>query len=318
MRTIKYSVLVLFSMLPFLMTHKVQSDIHLKTRQIQCLYENMIKTAVVDGCTALKIFNTHSFEYAHLKAINIKPEEGLQAFLNSLFYSFKTIGESEKEGVKAYIPVMVIIDYDGYYIYSMREYVDDNNNTCLKHQLSPKSYYQVVDDNGTIINLTLDDTVRIYDINQKVQYEGNYKDLRHLSPFLNTSKFMIEKKECMIAQIEESMSYHVNNHNRFSHHLGIIYEFTLPRIDKADWYNAIQDVGIIAVFQGKPISNNQYLNLFCYNGASILKSKTYVGYTSGKGIQYYVEADKMPNNTVVEKVFQSKKEAALQGYHPLQ
>ena len=76
-----------------------------------------------------------------------------------------------KHSLKAYIPVIAIIDYDGYWIYSMETYTNINGEETQEMLWKSKKPY-AYDSNGLVYLFTLDDYVKVFDTVNNNFYEG--------------------------------------------------------------------------------------------------------------------------------------------------
>jgi hypothetical protein len=90
---------------------------------------------------------------------------------------------------------------------------------------------------------------------------------------MEENSFEEERRRVIISLLKERMTYFMNHHNRIAKFYGINYEFTLPQIEKEEWYRSIDDVGMIVFFQGYPYGGSErgYYNRVLIGGARVRK-----------------------------------------------
>lgn len=54
--------------------------------------------------------------------------------------------------------------------------------------------------------------------------------------------------------------------------LGVTYEFNLPEIAREQWNNTIDDISVLAFFQGMPIGVDSYYNNYSLGGTRIVQT----------------------------------------------
>jgi hypothetical protein len=316
MKLTKYTILTLFIIIPILIINSINSRILIKADQTKLLYENLITNAANDATLSLKNNTEVHINYNNEKEITTNVYEVINTFTSSLYYGFKAFNELNRINIKSYIPVVIIIGYDGYYVYSARECVGLSGQKEIHHTTSPKKHYSYNKSN-LIISFTLDDYVEIYDTSKNKLYKGNYNSINILD---NTFKenFNSIRRDTIIKGIKEELEYSVNKHNKYAKDLGIIYNFNLPTIDSDIWGKTIEDIGIIVSFQGKRIGTNRYLNIFTMKNAEIIKKKVYKGYINKEdGKKYYCkEGCNKLRGQKVRKEFMNPLEGAKEGFRP--
>lgn len=187
----------------------------------------------------------------------INKEEAVDCFYDSLAINFNVLDQEHlRNKLKGYVPVVAVILEDGYYIYYDREKFVEGVRTVEK-EFSEKITYQYREDDLTLY-FTLSDYVRIYDNTRKEVYEGDYHDLAKLYP-LSIMNDEVEydriRRHTIISTLIDTIEFYINQHNKIASHYGIEYHFALPYIEKEDWYRTIDDISMIAFFQGYPYGN---------------------------------------------------------------
>lgn len=83
-----------------------------------------------------------------------------------------------------YIPAVVILDYDGYYMLSKETEMTGSREDSFRQVWSPKKPYTYSDSNGNSINFTLDDYVYAFDASAGRWIEGFQKNWLQAHRFL--------------------------------------------------------------------------------------------------------------------------------------
>jgi hypothetical protein len=320
MKMIKYSMFFLFIIIPFFFIGFTQDRLAYEGKRIKSQYEKYLNTAIEDASVALLYYSDYE-KSKDLQEVDSHLEEVIDTFYTSLFFQMGIKDYDQGEShyrqalVKSYIPVLMIIDYDGFYIYTMTEYTGEDGYIYMKPMLLPKRYFTMLKDD-LVIHLHLDHYVKIYNPKTKEQVEGTYEILSKEYPLLNDLDFDNIKKQYIINLIEENLNYYIQAHNQYAKQYGIVYDFYLPRLTQQEWENCISDIGVMAFLQGIPYYKDTYINLYGYQGSRILKRTFYYAYTK-EGFKFYCREKCLEyKEYAIDKVYDSKKEAAKDGYYP--
>ena len=112
------------------------------------------------------------------------------------------------------------------------------------------------------------------------------------------------------------MNYYINLHNNIAGQYGITYQFWLPRIAKTYWYQTIDDISMLVIFQGYPYNaaGLDTYNRYALSGARIKKSNAYY-ITEKNGLKLYHKANcKQIGSFGVP--YYTKEECAMEGAFP--
>lgn len=290
--------------------------VNLQTEQ---LYNQYISAAIEDAATALNFNEKQEYEanYESMKRFRANKEQAIKAFFRTMYMNFNVMDDPIAQSVlAAYIPVIVVVDYDGYYIYAVEEYKNKNGETELKHVWKPKKPYAYVDQAGNSLSFTLDDYVYAYDRADRKWSEGFRIDVAALAtiPILNNpDEFDQIRRSTIVNAIEQDLAYAINIHNTYARQYGITYTFTLPLISQEQWHNTINDMGVIAFIQGIPIGD-KYYNNYALGGSRLLKKPVIYG-AIRDGVKVYFRDSCSYSDTIIE-TFTSEKDAAKHGYFP--
>ena len=208
----------------------------------------------------------------------LNKEEAVKCFYDSLAINLGVFDNRNlREKLKGYVPVVGVILDDGFYLYCDKEKIVDGERIVVK-EFSKKYPYQYYDKNITYY-FTLTDYVRMIDETKKEYYEGDYHDLGMLfrnSIMNDNAEFDRVRRMTIINTLTDTIEMYINEHNKIAWHYGIQYHFALPYIEREDWYRTIDDISMIALFQGYPYGNNitGTYNRFAFAGARIHKNKS--------------------------------------------
>ncbi|HHT88923.1 MAG TPA: hypothetical protein GX002_07935 [Clostridiales bacterium] len=264
---------------------------------------------------------------------SIKKDEMLTIFYSSLFSSLGIISDYAAQAeMEIYIPVILLCDTDGYYVYYYDEYKAADGNTYVERVWSEKLPYSY-EDECFIYRFTLSDMVYVYDKNNLLGIEpvieGNYKEFqtnpgyadfrsRHgNSMLLHDEDYELVKRGAIINKLEEVMSYYTSKHNYIANKQGITYSFSFPEDKQHEWAEYIDDVNILVVFQGYPYGpdRNFTYNKIASTGANIVKkSRYYVEKKSWYYLAHRQGCEKIKNNDMIlDETFDTIEECVRYG-----
>lgn len=228
---------------------------------------------------------------------SINKDEVLSTFFASLYSSMGIISDPAAQAeIELYIPVILLCDIDGYYVYYYDEYIGEDGNTYVERTWTEKMPYSYEDD-YFIYRFTLTDMVYVYDKNDIFKLEDkvintNYKEFDSNPVYaelkvkhgdcilLNSSDYELAKKEVILNKLEKVLSYYTSRHNFIASRQGITYNFSFPTGNEEELAEYIDDVNLLVVFQGYPYGpeRNYTYNKRASAGANIVKK-----------VRYYVE-----------------------------
>jgi hypothetical protein len=295
--------------------------------------EKMEMTESLDSATSDAINFLAVSDKFGTNAIN--RDEVVNTFLTSLYSSMGIISDEDaKTEVELYIPIILLCDTDGFYLYYHNDYKDPFGNTYTKRIWSEKVPYYYQDDEF-IYRFNLTDMVTIYDIHNilpddsenvielnyhEIQTDNIYEDFRnnHGENFLlKDESFELIKKNAIISQIEDVLSYYTNKHNSIARQNGITYNFAFPAGKENEWAEYMDDVNLLIVFQGYPygVDKDYTFNKIASAGANIIRRSDY--YVEKKSWYYLAHkagcVKLKESTTVLEETFESIEECAKIG-----
>jgi len=313
MKITDIAVLFVFITMPFVLLMRIKAD-NLKYAEYRSTVLNRyLDTAVEDASYAMTIRGIGDKTF-------ISREKAVEAFFNTLYANFGIMHvETAKHALRAYIPVIAIIDYDGWWIYSMETYTNSKGEKEREMVWKPKKPY-VYEKNGYLYIFTLDDYVRVIDLKTKSAYEGKRRDIAYILPdseiFRDEELFEQVRKRTIIESIKEDVNAEINEHNKYAKLYGITYHFSPPLISDGDWQQNIEDIGILAFFQGLPLGlGGERFNSYALGAARIVRKNHYFIQQDMNGIFYY-HRDNCPVLTAKDRIYDTRQECALTGAFP--
>lgn len=313
MRIISFALMFLCFVLPQYFNAVASDRALAHTEKERIIYNNALDGAVEDAVSGLA-------EYDSGDEIYLNKDAAVECFFQSLYSGFGILEDEERqEWMKLYVPIVLVTDEDGYYIYHNYQVTGDDGKHIYQ-EWSEKCAYSFVYQKY-VCAFTLTNQLRVLDTESGSCYEGNFHDLKGQLPeipFLASDASYQTVRQMAVADcISESMEYYMNQHNRIARDYGISYQFFLPDIPDEDWARTISDVSVMVLFQGYPYESiDGFYNRVETSAARILKKKYYY-ITRSDGILYYHESScsKVTDRSVP---YESTKECAALGAYPCQ
>jgi len=264
----------------------------------------------------------------------IKRDELITVFFTSFYSSLSIISDANAQAeIEMYIPVILLCDYDGYYVYYYDKYIAEDGYTYSKRLWSEKMPYYYKDD-FFVYRFTLSDKVYIYDANNILGLpddiiEVDYHEFRHDDRYENfkmhhgdhflfdDEKYELIKKGAIINQLEKVLSYYTSKHNAIARLNGITYNFSFPAGAADEWASYMDDLNILVVFQGYPYGGDRdyTFNKVAAAGGNIIRKPVY--YVEKKGWYYLAHKKGCPkpesSMTLLDETFDSIRDCAKIG-----
>lgn len=319
-RWIEWAIVGALLFLPFATINRIETDALRRTLLTELRYDAVLDAAV-DDATSLLIGNaSHQLEaqYSSNKRVALNKEEAIETFYRTLDTGFGVTGNPVAQGaLHRYIPAIVIVGYDGFYMYSEQEWMGADGKTVMKPVWGAKKPYAYEDAAGNSLSFTLDQEVLAYDAVRGSWHEGLRQDIWQQTsiPLLkDAEQFEQTRRSTIVQAIQDELAYRINQYNETLSRSGFSYVFTLPLIPKENWSNSIDDVGVLAFLQGIPMGAKQY-NSYALGGSRVIKQKAIIGARKGAMKVYFRSS--CGYDYPREEVFVSEQAAASKGYMPL-
>lgn len=299
----KYVMIFLVMLLSFFGVYSMNADIQTAASVKNSQYTNYLTSATYDAVKEMK----KSTDGTVMMPDSSSREKVINTFFNSLAMDFGYDTTEDMTKLKSYVPVVVMVDNNGYYIGYNHQYLDAEGNTHLKSVITDLNTWSTTSGNY-IVRYFLGTKVNVTDLNTMKFYSGTYDEvydklskptaLKELG-FDSESSFTKRRNEIIIPKIQDTVEYFINNQNKVASALRSDYTFEMPLTSSDDWARALENPTCIAFLQGVRVSDtSKYLNIYSLTGGEIRKNSN-VMYTevieNGKVIKKYYENDANPN-----------------------
>lgn len=313
MKQTSFMMVILMVLLPVMAITDLKYDHYFQAERIRHHYDQVLNRAIHDGAHAL--IKSDSLTQGQLDyKIKINPMTGIEQFYKSLGNNLNAESKDKQAELTLYVPCLIVIDFDGFYVYGAERFVGENGEQKTVHILRPKVLFAYPIGDQVII-FHVNGNVVVYDSVSQIQLLYTWTEFEELPEYSHLPLKEIRIK--VIADtIEKALTEQVNQHNLFAHQNGISYTFFVPQIDEPELVNGFSDIGMIAFFQGMPIGGTDRLNLYSFGGSRVYEKSILSGYSIGgkwivcrKTCTEYLEHEPI-------QVFRSSEEAAKEGYYP--
>ncbi|WP_227871849.1 hypothetical protein [Paenibacillus bovis] len=275
-------VLVLILLFIFVRNH-IDLEDNRTNLLLQTRYNRAIDTATQDAAQALitNVSQPLESQYQSAKNVRINKEQAADTFFQTMYMNFNVIHDPTGQYVlNSYIPALVVIGYDGYYMYQFEEYRNARGETEFRHVWSPKKPYVYKDQHNNTYSFTLDDYVTIQRSADEKWVKGFREEIANEAgvPLLeDAAAFDAARRTTIVNAIQNDLERSINRYNVTSKRYGTSYTFTVPYISQEDWNNTINDAGVLAFVQGIPLGS-QYYNNYALGGRGLSKKKYFREY----------------------------------------
>ncbi len=286
-------------------------------------HEGAFTTATQDAIHILRTNVKPSLEagYDSYKINPVNPQPAFDTFVQSLAVNYRVKNEYTINQMLRYIPVFAILDYDGLLLNVYKPYKDKRGDEVVERVWLPKIPLSYADNEGNIINFTIDEDLEVYDKDLNEWYFGKRaelaKDPEITIPLLKDEKeFDQIRRQTIVGIVQENLAYYINEHNVYTKALDVTYKFAIPLIPQEDWYNTVDDISIFAFVQGYPYKvDTKAYNEYAFVGTRLhYKNPIYAGVVNNERRFWYKSCD---FNYKANEIYSTKKQAAAAGYREL-
>lgn len=308
----KYIIIFLIIILSifFVDNMRIQS---LQNEQFYRIYLcNVIDNAMVDAANSI---NVTGDRYREISVSGINPYEVLTKFFESIAFSLGYNHEDINE-FKNYIPFILLMDGDGFYIYKLDEF---NYSAEIAHRLYPKEYFSYMDGDA-MYGFDVDFNIDIYDKSDKsLVLSVNAKNVQEVERYgehyelLREPKLIEKMKLLMYQQLEDSLNEAMNSHHSLAAKKGIFYGFEWNYdVEKFDIFNQKNAMAIL--IQGLPMMGNTTFEYVAFNRFEVTRGEFVYGFIRD-GIRYRSKRHPEEMGYELIEIFSNDREAARAGYY---
>lgn len=224
-----------------------------------------------------------------------------------------------QQAMYSYIPFLLVIGYDGYYVFGRSEYIDQlSGQKRAEYSWTPKIPYSYYDKNShMVLNFTLDDYVCLYNTGTGQYKSGIRSDFQILygSKLFEEDYFDLLRKQVIIDKLKKELEYRSSLANNAARLKGISYSFSIPYISDDTWNNTIKGPGFLSFFQGIQLEGiNGTYDAIGFAGTAIKPNKKIYACSDNEAAFYHLEGCSHIVNDF--QLFHNAKTAAKNGFMP--
>ncbi len=278
-----------------------------------------LQNAADDAVMSVKSSGDHYDSGEYLLTI-AQPQMAVDNFILSLAQSLNMTSHDDLTALASYVPYIVLIDRQGYYIYAAA--LDDGAVYQYRKKLLPRiDFVHQIDDYYIFLDGVADIRIMYRQDNQwQVQYRSardwcNLIDNDAVKQFLSAPNYQQRCAKLKLAQLEADLNYIVNLHRGYAEERGCYYDFKFEPLE-GSWTGVVERPGFMAALQGMPLSTSRHYQRLVVADYSIARQTQLYGFIDN-GIKYYAPLAELP--VLVDQssaVFGSAIEAAKAGYYP--
>ncbi len=314
MNLIKVSIFFVIITMPFMLTSYTSARNLQSKAQLSQYYQNIVNNATDDAASVIRTSSDRTASGG--EALEIDAEEVTKAFLDIYCGGFNAFTVTDRTRVSQYIMAVLILDYDGFYIYGAREVFDGSGQRKIQPILSEKQPF-AYNDGAYSYQVTMGTSLTVIDNATLSRYDGEWSILASYHGAGTFESFEEWRNQIINTSVTNALEQTVTLHNRYTAELGCIYDFYLPLGEDNRLTTVTNEVGIIAFVQGQPLGGGEYLEMMALGQGAVVKEKPVDGYVDVAGQLYYcAEATVHVHTDTLHKILSSGEAAALEGYYP--
>jgi hypothetical protein len=284
-------------------------------------HEGAMTVAAHDAVNVLRTNVVPELEvsYYSYKINPADPQKSFDTFLQSLALNYRVQDSVTADLMARYVPAYAIVDYDGLLLNVYKNHKDSSGTQVLDRVWLPKIPFSYTDTEGNVINFTIDEDLEVYDAELNEWFYGKRHEVIEdvtIDLLEDDEKFDQVRRSTIVNTLQENLAYYINEHNVYTKALDVTYTFTMPLIPEEDWYNTVDDVSILAFFQGYPyrMADEQYQE-YAFVGTRLNKRDTIKAGIVNDQRKYWYDSCGFPYKAT--ELYSTKKQAAAAGYSEL-
>ncbi len=141
MKITDFAIIFILLFLPFGVVSDLRVQNQREVQQLEMKYTSALRTAVQDAGVVLSQNERQEREagYGSDKFFRVDKEEALHTFLHTLFLNMGIDGDTvAQRALLDYMPALMILDYDGYYVFASVTYTDKHGQAVQGPKWSEK------------------------------------------------------------------------------------------------------------------------------------------------------------------------------------
>lgn len=292
-------------------------DVRLKTHEEELYTKKYVKTILENAAEdAAIVLKSSSQVYRVNRNVleDIDEKKVFDTFLRRLASNFNVYSETEIERFNRYVPFMMIVLEDGYYV-SQLEKIEKKGGEYLKRTITPFKRYCIEAD-GVYYFLSLSGNITaLYRLNNEEYSElsAPKDEFFHLVKEGRTFSYIkgVESEKFILARLSEDVKKCIGSYNAKMKKYGKTLD-----LDYKSIYNSVgkSKHGPCMVFAFSGLDSKMSTDVIMSSSFKLKKNEQYFGFILN-GIRYYARKDVLKNLNAPEKdIFSSEFEAAKNGY----
>lgn len=307
----KYVILFLIIVLSMFFVDNMKINSLQKSQYERIYLENVIDNALIDGANAIRL---EGDQHGNLSSYGMNPMNVINSMLDNITFSLG-YHEGNLEEFKLYIPFMLVLDVDGFYIYKLDAFGVDS---LIRHRLYQKEYFSYLDEQA-MYSFDTDFNIKIFDRSGKMLlHQFNLSDTDELNDLSRSFHFLksqnLQKKmvHLMYDQLNHAIETAVNSHNSLASKKGVFFEFDW-NVNKTEFDILKYNRAFAFLVQGLPIAGGRTFSYLKFNKLEIKEERLTYGFIKD-GIKYYSQKNPAEFGFEVEEIFSSPLKATKSGY----
>ncbi len=317
MNTIKMAIIFTLISIPFYFIVYSMTSADMRTMQYANNFNNAINNAISDAKFTMNDSLKRSVNDECSKHLNIDERAVVDAFLDSFYLYFNAGDDVSKVLLRSNILALVILDYDGFYIYGASD-----KGGYIDHTLSEKYPYKYEEGDFAYI-FSFGDDVKVVDMRDMTDKDER---LGHLfADTLYEDELIIRSKainDSVVAKLKNTLLMH----RELADAIGSSFDYFLPLGENSSLKRQIDSVGLISIVQGEgypKLATRTFTKGGVFEKTGIRRIDYMAGDIEEKDLIYAFELN---GNKYYSKhkedagkdylIFNSMKEAASEGYFP--
>lgn len=257
--------------------------------------------------------------YDSYKVTPVNPQPAFDTFLQSLALNYAVENKISIDVLSRYVPVFSVVDYDGLLLNVYKPFKNGENVNVVDRVWLPKIPFSYSDDDGNVINFTIDEEVEVFDIDLQEWFSGTRTELLSevTIPLLNDAELFDQtRRSTIVHTLQENLAYYINEHNVYTQQLDVTYKFYFPLIPQEDWYNTVDSISILTFFQGYPyrMADSVY-HEYAFVGTRLDRTNTILAGTVDGEKRFWYKSCRFTH--ISDEIYSTKKQAAQAGYREL-
>ena len=284
----------------------------------------IVFVAIVAICLMFEVIDTHANVHAQEEGVAAEDNlsNALKDGMNSVAYNDHSLFEDESvrnqtiktiktslcnshgfnpeqlDKVMEYMPALIMIDWNGYYVYHSTKYTDKDGYEISKYIDSGVNYWSQVYGKRYIVKYSISNQIAITDTKTNKEYKGSYIQSyrkagspKELNFMKNSDEFNAERNHIIVSCINTTLNYEINTNTVFSNLQHRTYDITLPESD-TDTARKISSPCIVGFWQDVQFSSTKdMLTVYAFGASEMTDQDLYYIQQSKNGEKYYYKVE---------------------------